>query len=117
MFFKKTQNNPFVSMGLGTVVTAGIQSSDATNAMVVGFINAKAMTIYQGLSIMLGAYIGTTVTGIIASFSSLSISTYFLLLSFIGAMMLFFKKEKMQNIGEIVCGYFIFWLIYNEGLF
>jgi len=103
-FFKKTQDNPVVSMGIGTVVTAGIQSSDATNAMVIGFINAGAMTIYQGLCIMLGAYIGTTMTGILASFSSLSISTYFLLFSVIGTIMMFFKQEKVKNIGEILCG-------------
>ena len=73
-FFKKTENNPIVSLGIGTVVTAGIQSSDATNAMVIGFINAGAMSLFQGLCIMLGAYIGTTVTGILASFSSLKTS-------------------------------------------
>jgi len=103
-FFKKTQNNPLVSMGIGTVVTAGIQSSDATNGMVIGFINAGAMTIYQGLCIMLGAYIGTTVTGILASFSSLPISMYFLLFAFIGTVMMFFNKEIVKNIGEILCG-------------
>lgn len=103
-FFKKTQNNPLISMGIGTTVTAGIQSSDATNAMVIGFINAGAMSIYQGLCIMLGAYIGTTVTGVLASFSSLSISVYFLLFSVIGTIMMFFKKDKVKNIGEILCG-------------
>ena len=103
-FFKKTHDKPFISLGIGTVVTAGIQSSDATNAMVIGFINVGAMTLYQGLCIMLGAYIGTTVTGILASFSSLSISVYFLLFSFIGIIMMFFNKEKIKNIGEILTG-------------
>jgi len=103
-FFKKTQENPAASMGIGALVTAGIQSSDATNAMVVGFINAGAMSIYQGLCIMLGAYIGTTVTGVLAAFSSLSISLYFLLFSVIGTIMMFFKKEKVKNVGEILCG-------------
>lgn len=103
-FFKKTEDKPLTNMGIGAVATMAIQSSDASNAMVVGFINAGAMTLYQGLAIMLGAYIGTTITGIIASFSSLSISVYFLLFSFIGIVMMFFTNEKVVNIGEIVCG-------------
>lgn len=103
-FFKRTENKPIANMGIGAVATMAIQSSDASNAMVVGFINAGAMTLYQGLAIMLGAYIGTTITGIIASFSSLPISVYFLLLCFIGIVMMFFNNEKVVNIGEIICG-------------
>ena len=103
-FFKKTENNSLVSLGIGTVVTAGIQSSDATNSMVIGFINAGAMSLFQGLCIMLGAYIGTTVTGILASFSSLPISLYFLLFAFVGVVMMFFNKEVVKNIGEILAG-------------
>ena len=72
-FFKRTENKPIANMGIGAVATMAIQSSDASNAMVVGFINAGAMTLYQGLAIMLGAYIGTTITGIIASFSSTNV--------------------------------------------
>ncbi|MGI6714129.1 MAG: Na/Pi cotransporter family protein [Bacilli bacterium] len=104
-FFKRTQDKAWLNLGIGTAVTAAIQSSDATNAMVVGFINTGAMSVYQGLCIMLGAYIGTTVTGVIASFSSLSISIYFLLLVFIGTvMMVFFQKDMVNNIGEILAG-------------
>lgn len=103
-FFKKTENKPFANMGIGAAVTMAIQSSDASNAMVVGFVNAGAMSLFQGLSIMLGAYIGTTITGVIASFSSLSISVYFLLFSFVGVAMMFFSNEKVVNIGEIICG-------------
>lgn len=103
-FFKKTENNPIVSLGIGTVVTAGIQSSDATNAMVIGFINAGAMSLFQGLCIMLGAYIGTTATGILASFSSLPISLYFLIFAFIGVVLMFFKNDLTKNIGEILAG-------------
>lgn len=104
-FFRKTQNNPFAGMGIGASVTAIVQSSDATAALVIGFINAGAMTIYQGLSIILGAYIGTTVTGVLASFSSLSISIYLLAFAFIGTLLMFFSNEKVKNIGEILCGF------------
>ena len=103
-FFKRTENKPFANMGIGAVITMAIQSSDASNAMVVGFIDTGALTLYQGLAIMLGAYIGTTITGIIASFSSLSISVYFLIFCFIGIVMTFFTNEKVVNIGEIICG-------------
>ncbi len=104
-FFKRTQNNPFLCMGIGLVITILIQSSDATSALVIGFINAGAMQIGQGLAIMLGGYIGTTITGVLASFSSLSISVYLLALAFVGvAMMMFFHNEKINNIGEILCG-------------
>lgn len=104
-FFKKTENNAIVGVGIGTAVTTIIQSSDATAALVIGFINAGAMTLYQGLAIILGGYIGTTITGVLASFSSLPISIYLLIFSFIGmVMMMFFKNDKVKNIGEILCG-------------
>ncbi|MCR5347994.1 MAG: Na/Pi cotransporter family protein [Bacilli bacterium] len=102
-FFRKTQNNAFLGLAMGTVISL-VTSSDATSALVIGFINAGAMTIFQGISIMLGGYIGTTITGILASFSSLPISIYLLSLAFIGTMMMFFTNEKIKNIGEILCG-------------
>ena len=103
-FFKKTQNNPFIGMGVGVIITMVIQSSDATSALVLGFINAGVMNMFQGLSIMLGGYIGTTVTGVIASFSSLPVATYLLSLAFIGTVMMFFNKEKVKNMGELLVG-------------
>ena len=102
-FFKKTQNNSFLGMGIGAVISTIIHS-DATSALVIGFINAGVMTMAQGMAIILGGYIGTTVTGILASFSSLSVSLYLLSLAFIGIMMTFFKSEKIKNIGEVLCG-------------
>ena len=104
-FFRKTQNNPIVGMGMGTVITMLIQSSDATAALVVGFINAGVMTMFQGLSIILGGYIGTTITGVLASFSSLSISIYLIAFAFIGLVMTFINKPLVKNIGEILCGF------------
>ena len=102
--FKKTQNNPFAGLGIGAIVTTAIQSSDATSCIVLGFINAVAMTLYQGLSIILGAYIGTTITGVMVSFSSFSISMYLLLFAFIGIVLSFVNNEKIQNIGLILTG-------------
>ena len=101
---KKIRNNRFAGLGIGAAVTALIQSSAATSIMAIGFINAGAMTIFQGVCIILGAYIGTTVTGLLASLSSFSISNYFILLAVIGVILMFIKKEKVKNIGEILAG-------------
>ena len=101
---KKIRNNRFAGLGIGAAVTALIQSSAATSVMAIGFINAGAMTIFQGVCIILGAYIGTTVTGLLASLSSFSISNYFILLAVIGVILMFIKKERVKNIGEILAG-------------
>ena len=103
--FNKIGNNRFASLGIGAVVTALIQSSGATSVMAVGFINAGVMTIFQGICITLGAYIGTTVTGLLVSLNSVgSISDFLPLAALIGVIMTFIKKEKIKNIGEIFIG-------------
>ena len=103
--FKKTQNSPFACLGIGSGVTALIQSSAATCVLAVGFINAGVMTLYQGVNIMLGSFIGTTVTGILVSLSSFSIGLYLALIAFVGIVMMFFKKEKVKNLGEVLTGF------------
>ena len=99
---KRIRGNRFACFGIGTAVTALVQSSAATGVMAIGFISAGAMTVFQGVNIILGAYVGTTVTGLIASLSSISISKYFVILAVIGVILMFFKKEQIKNIGEIL---------------
>ena len=101
---KRIRRNRFACFGMGTAVTALVQSSAATGVMAIGFISAGAMTVFQGVNIILGAYVGTTVTGLIASLSSISISKYFVVLAVIGVILMFFKKEQVKNIGEILAG-------------
>ena len=101
---KRIRNNRYAGFGIGAAVTALIQSSAATSVMAIGFISAGAMTIFQGVCIILGAYVGTTVTGLLASLSSFSFSQYFVLLAVIGVVLMFFKKEMVKNIGEIFAG-------------
>ena len=101
---KRIRNNRFAGLGIGTAVTALIQSSAATSIMAIGFINAGAMTIFQGVCIILGAYIGTTVTGLLASLSSFPISHYFILFAVIGVVLMFIKKERIKSFGEILAG-------------
>lgn len=102
--FKKTENNRIVGMGIGASATALIQSSAATSVMTIGFISAGIMTVFQGVSVILGAYLGTTVTGLLVSLSSLNISKYLLLVTVVGVVLMFFKKESLKNIGEILAG-------------
>ena len=103
--FKKIADNRILGVCIGTIVTALIQSSDATSAIVIGFINADVMTLFQGISIIMGGYLGTTVTGLLVSLSSLNISLYLMMTVFIGViMMLFFKNKLVNDIGEILSG-------------
>ena len=101
---KKIRNNRFACLGIGTAATALVQSSAATSVMAIGFISAGVMTVFQGVCIILGAYIGTTVTGLLASLSTFSFSSYFIVLAVIGVILMFFKNEKMKSVGEILAG-------------
>ena len=74
--FSRISNNRFAGVGVGAAVTAIIQSSSATSVMVIGFVNAGVMTLAQAAAIIMGANIGTTVTGIIISFSAFNVSLY-----------------------------------------
>lgn len=103
--FKKIADNRILGVCIGTIVTVLIQSSDATSAIVIGFINANVMSLFQGVSIIMGGYLGTTVTGLLVSLSSLNISLYLMLTVFVGViMMLFLKKKTLNDIGEILSG-------------
>ena len=101
----KISGNRFAGVGVGAGVTAIMQSSSATSVMVIGFVNAGIMTLFQATAIIMGANIGTTITGILVSLKSLPISDFAAVLAFIGVMMTFFKKDKIKQIGGILCGF------------
>ena len=103
--FKKIKNNNFISVSIGAGTTAIIQSSGATTVMVVGFLSAGALTFTQGFSVMLGAFIGTTVTGVLVSLSSFSFSIFLMATAFIGFVFGFFKSEKIKSIGKVLVGF------------
>ncbi|MCQ2772712.1 MAG: Na/Pi cotransporter family protein [Bacilli bacterium] len=109
--FKKIGNNRLAGYGIGVSVTAIIQSSSATSVMVIGFLNAGIMTLLQGICIMLGAYVGTSATGLIVSLSTLSggsgsfkLSAFLIGFAFIGLVMTFFKKPLVKNLGTLLSG-------------
>ncbi len=103
--FNKTSKKKWVGVGMGAASTAVVQSSGVTTVMVVGFVNAGIMSLYQAATVIMGANIGTTITGIIVSLKSLPISDVAMMLAFVGVMMTFFKPEKIKQIGGILCGF------------
>ena len=103
--FKKIKNNRIASAAIGAGTTAIIQSSGATTVLVVGFLSAGALTFSQGFSVMLGAFVGTTVTGLLVALSSFSFSIFLMALAFVGFILGFFKSENINAIGKILVGF------------
>ncbi len=115
---EKLTSNPFKGVLLGALVTAAIQSSSATTVMVVGFVNSGIIKLTQAISIIMGANIGTTVTSWILSLSGIESDSFFIkllnpssfspILAVIGIIMVMFsKKEKKKDIGNILIGFAI----------
>lgn len=103
--FNKTVDNPFVGVGIGALVTAVIQSSSATTVMIVGFVNAGIITLYQATALIMGANIGTTITAQIAALNSFDIAKFAIALTAVGAFMeMLLKKDKLKSIGLALCG-------------
>ena len=87
--------NRFLGVLVGAGITAIIQSSSATTVMVVGFVNSQLMTLKQAVWIIMGANIGTTITG---QLIALDIGAIAPLIAFVGvALILFVKKKKIQS--------------------
>lgn len=103
--FKKIKDNRIASASIGAGTTAIVQSSGATTVMVVGFLSTGALTFAQGFSVMLGAHLGTTITGILVSLSNLPFAVFLMLLAFIGFILSFFKGENVKSVGEILIGF------------
>ncbi len=101
---EKISNNRFSGVGIGAGVTAIIQSSSATSVMVIGLVNAGVMTLMQATPIIMGANIGTTVTGVLVSLKSDYFNMFMYVLAFVGVLMGFTKKEKVKIAGSLCCG-------------
>lgn len=113
--FSRFSNKKMVGYGIGTGVTALIQSSDATSVMCMGLVNAGIMQLPQATAIVLGAKLGTTITGVIVALSSFnmggfSFNVFFAAMAAVGVgMIVFTKKDKINRIGKILMGFgFIF---------
>lgn len=95
--------NRFIGILVGILFTAVIQSSSATTVMVVSFVNSRLMTLIEACGVIMGANIGTTVTGQLISFNLDAIAPIFILSGVI--MIMFVKKIQVKRIGEILLGF------------
>lgn len=115
----KLSGTPVKGILLGTGVTAVIQSSSATSVMVVGFVNSGMMKVDQAIGIIMGAILGTSVTGWILCLNSIngqsssiaSILSTQMITSFVAVIGIilrtFMKGQQVKNIGEILLGFAI----------
>ena len=100
----RISNNRFSGVGVGMGVTAIIQSSSATSVMVIGLVSAGVMTLTQATPIIMGANIGTTVTGLLVALKNDYFNMLMYLFAFAGVMMGFLKKEKIKLAGLLCSG-------------
>ncbi len=99
---EKLTANRFLGVLVGAGITAVIQSSSATTVMVVGFVNSGMMTLRQAVWIIMGANIGTTITG---QLIALDVGLLAPLFAFVGvAIVVFIKAPKLESIGQIIAG-------------
>lgn len=100
--------NRFTGMVVGVIFTAIIQSSSACTAMVVSFVNAGLMNLFQAAGVIFGANIGTTVTSQLVSFN---LSAYAPVILLAGVLcMMFVKNDKVKKFSEIVIGFGVLFL-------
>lgn len=103
VILEKATTNRLVSVAVGILVTLLIQSSSATDMMVISFVNSGLMTLAQAIGVIMGANIGTTITAQITAFN---LSAYAPIILFLGAIMyLFLKKNTVRHIGSIIMGF------------
>ncbi len=116
LFLYRLSNTPLKGVLLGTGVTAVIQSSSATSVMVVGFVNAGMMKLQQAIGVILGAILGTSVTGWVISLSYigsgsgigklLSTATLTGIAAVIGiSLRMFSPKTSRKRVGDILLGF------------
>ncbi|HOK17723.1 MAG TPA: Na/Pi cotransporter family protein [Caldisericia bacterium] len=100
---EKTTSNPLIGVLLGFIITAIIQSSSATTVIVVSLVNSGLMNLFQAVSIIFGANIGTTIT---AQIIALKITKYGFLIFTIGFLLQFLPfKRKVKYFGQFIMGF------------
>lgn len=111
-FLSAMTSNPFKGVLTGLGITSIIQSSSATTVMVVSFVNAGLLTLAQGISVIMGANIGTTVTAWLVSWLGFKadISILAVPLMALGFAFSISKKDKRKNISELIVGFSLLFL-------
>jgi len=103
--FNKAAKSRLVNMGMGAFVTSIIQSSAATIVMVVGFVNAGIMTLFQATAIIMGANIGTAITAQIVALQSFDIVKIAMSLTLVGVFMnMSAKSDRVKTTGNTLAG-------------
>ncbi|MBQ1306204.1 MAG: Na/Pi cotransporter family protein [Erysipelotrichales bacterium] len=103
VLLEKATRNKITSVLAGIAVTVFVQSSSATDVMVIGFVTSGMMTLSQAIGVIMGANIGTTVTAQITAFNIGAIAPIML---FIGAIIyLFVKNKTVQHTGSVILGF------------
>lgn len=100
---EKLTSNRIKGVLAGAIITAVVQSSSATTVMVVGFVNSGLMTLRQAVWVIMGANIGTTITGQLIALDVGALAPFFAFVGVICAM--FIKKEKVKHISEVIAGF------------
>ncbi|MFC1670825.1 Na/Pi cotransporter family protein [Spirochaetota bacterium] len=108
----KVTNNRVLGVITGFFITGVIQSSSATTVMLVSFVNAGLLNLQQSIGIILGANIGTTITGwIVAIFGfKVKIASFALPAIALGFFVRFIRYEKVQQWGNVLLGFGILFL-------
>ena len=111
-FLSAMTSNPFKGVMTGLGITSVIQSSSATNVMVVSFVNAGLLTLTQAIGVIMGANIGTTVTAWMVSWLGFKadISILAVPLMMFGFLFSNSKKNQRRNIGELIVGFSLLFL-------
>ena len=103
--FNKISSNKFAGVLVGAGSTALIQSSAATTVMLIGFVNAGLITLYQAVPIIMGANVGTTVTAIILSLEAVDVPLYAMSLALVGIFCsMLVKREKTKMLFLAIAG-------------
>lgn len=105
---ERLTKNKYMGALVGLVVTAVIQSSSATTVMVVGFVNAGLMNLAQAVGVIMGANIGTTVTGVMIAINLTAIAPIVVLIGVV--MISFIKRNSVKHIGQIIAGFGILFM-------
>ena len=101
--FHKAAGNRFAGVGIGALATAIVQSSSVTTVMVVGFVNAGVMTLTQAAAVIMGANIGTTITGWLVWLNQFNVMMYAMLLTLVGLIMtMVSKNNKVNTAGTLI---------------
>ncbi|HIR38876.1 MAG TPA: Na/Pi cotransporter family protein [Candidatus Coproplasma stercoripullorum] len=101
--FNRAAGNRFAGVGVGALATAIVQSSSVTTVMVVGFVNAGVMTLTQAAAVIMGANIGTTITGWLVWLNQFNVMMYAMLLTLIGLILtMVTKNNKVNTAGSLV---------------